>query len=49
MFDLSVTADLPSTVGSFSNNLSVYYYEPKFTTFAAVCGKNQVIVLLRMN
>ena len=48
MFELNTTADLPSTVGSFPNNLSVYYYEPKFMTFAAICGKNQVISMLKI-
>uniref|UniRef100_A0AC34QTC0 Uncharacterized protein n=1 Tax=Panagrolaimus sp. JU765 TaxID=591449 RepID=A0AC34QTC0_9BILA len=42
MFGLSSTAELASTVGAYSNNLSVFYYEPKFITYVAVCGKNQI-------
>uniref|UniRef100_A0A914Y0X1 WD repeat-containing protein 54 beta-propeller domain-containing protein n=1 Tax=Panagrolaimus superbus TaxID=310955 RepID=A0A914Y0X1_9BILA len=42
MFEFSNYVDISSSVGAFTNNVSVYYYEPKFTTFVAVCAKNQV-------
>jgi hypothetical protein len=45
MFEFSNYVDISASVGAFTNNVSVYYYEPKFTTFVAVCAKNQVSFL----
>uniref|UniRef100_A0A7E4UZR6 WD_REPEATS_REGION domain-containing protein n=1 Tax=Panagrellus redivivus TaxID=6233 RepID=A0A7E4UZR6_PANRE len=42
MYEFNDGVDLTPPVGAFSNNVSGYYYEPRFTTYVAAGGKHSV-------
>ncbi|KAI6235089.1 WD repeat-containing protein 54 [Aphelenchoides besseyi] len=42
MFEADRELILPATPSFMLNNLSVFYFEPKFTTYACYCSKNLV-------
>ena len=42
MFEADRELILPATPSFMANNLSMVYFEPKFTTYACYCSKNLV-------